>query len=176
MTGGFKEAIEGQVILDDEDPQVVERVVLWLYTGSIYEEEEFDFEDHEGLYCHIAVFAEKRAMPALFNTCIKGTHDYFLGMTKFRDTDTHGRFKVPDLEALRVIYDGSGPGSKLRGFWTAHFVSGRKHSSILTEIESSSDLPQDLLADIIRAILDIYDRAFRRFGAAKPEVDKFLMK
>lgn len=59
LEGNFKEATEQKVELPDDDPEVVERVLLWAYTGKILDQgetvDDMSFMNLAGIY----VFAER---------------------------------------------------------------------------------------------------------------------
>ena len=86
LTGEFKEASEGIVVLRDEDVDVFKRFNEWLYTRALigpekdldsdedcYSEEDLDSEEDSNLICQyrmfirLYIFAEKRGIAALQN-------------------------------------------------------------------------------------------------------------
>jgi len=70
LEGNFKEATEQKVELPDDDPEVIERVLLWAYTGKILDQgetvDDMSFMNLAGIY----VFAESRCVPQLQNDII----------------------------------------------------------------------------------------------------------
>lgn len=70
LEGNFKEATEQKVELPDDDPEVIERVLLWAYTGKILDQgetvDDMSFTNLAGIY----VFAERRCGPQLQNDTI----------------------------------------------------------------------------------------------------------
>ena len=70
LDGKFKEAEEREINLEEEDPQTFERVVLWIYSGSLLEKNETSTTLGYADLLKIYVFAEARCMTELQNDTI----------------------------------------------------------------------------------------------------------
>ncbi len=65
LTGNFKEAQEGVINLEDEDPKIFDRFNSWLYTGSVLSENEELHLSSWAFLIELYIFAEKRMIPTL---------------------------------------------------------------------------------------------------------------
>ena len=70
LHSGFKETEEQKIELPEEDPEVVERFQLWLYTKSILDHDETVQNIDYPIYVDLYVFAESRLIPKLQNEAI----------------------------------------------------------------------------------------------------------
>ncbi|MCJ1415788.1 hypothetical protein MMC32_002121 [Xylographa parallela] len=70
LDGKFKEAEEREINLAEEDPQTFERVVFWMYSGSLLEKNETGMSLGYADLVKIYVFAEARCMTQLQNDTI----------------------------------------------------------------------------------------------------------
>ncbi|MCJ1263938.1 hypothetical protein MMC22_003809 [Lobaria immixta] len=70
LNGGFKEAVEGEVILADEDPATFTRFNEWLYSGTVLLGNETEKDIHYKTLMNLYIFAEKRGVTRLQNAVI----------------------------------------------------------------------------------------------------------
>lgn len=120
LTGRFKEAREGIVTLEDEDPETFSRFHAWLYTGSCMKD-----DDTTPLTIAPALqlwlFAEKRLVPDLQNaivdqlikSCVK---------TYAADSPLVSELSPEENEACIAAWENSAEDSCLRTFITDLFL------------------------------------------------------
>lgn len=120
LTGRFKEAREGIVTLEDEDPETFSRFHAWLYTGSCMKD-----DDTTPLTIAPALqlwlFAEKRLVPNLQNAII----DQLIKSYTKTYTTNNPLVSEPSPEeenACIAAWENSAEDSCLQKFITDHFL------------------------------------------------------
>lgn len=110
LTRNFKEAVEGHITLDQEDPKVFSRFNAWIYTGGFHRQEDHDENRHGISFCDILTlyeFADRRLIPSLQNQLIDALIQYFPGDHNL-DYDQFISFcstwrEIPERSPLRVF-------------------------------------------------------------------------
>lgn len=170
LTGRFKEAREGTVTLEDEDPETFSRFNTWLYTGSC-------MNDDAGKVLamrpalQLWLFAEKRLVPGLQNTVI----DQLIQSVTALDVE-EGRVRheisAEDEEACISAWENSIEDSRLRTFLLDHFLIYLDLETIFKQ-ERAAKYPLALITAIViraqKAGMDFSDDFFGdlRYGHCK---------
>lgn len=125
LNGGFKEAVNGEVVLDDEDLEVFTRFNGWLYTGIILvgdeTEETMTFKSLIDLY----IFAEKRGVLRLKNAVVDSIIK--------KNQASRGRRALPDHSLQRA--------------WTKTPDSSPLHSLLVDLYVRRANFPEILASD-----------------------------
>lgn len=137
MAGGFKEAEEGLIILEDEDPDVFERFNGWLYTGDLLKEVETSATISWSELLDMCIFAEKRDVPRLHNATI----DAMIRTIGAKRT-------VPGTE-IGYAWNNTADSSKLHDFLVDLYVKKADVQKCLRREGSKSEaIPYDFIAEI----------------------------
>lgn len=118
LSGSFKEATEGKVILPEDDPDVFEQFVQWVYTKAynlspLADSSSENLCKHSWQYVRLFVFAEKAQAKKLKDQVLR---DFFA----FRQR--HGNVQLLTYDCVEFAYDHTGPESGLRRLLVAMSV------------------------------------------------------
>lgn len=145
FNGNFREAFTGIAELPQDDVKVFERFNVWLYTGRLYDSVEGSkvTPPSTELLIKIYLFGDCRGIEALKNAAM----------------DLLGWNDGPPPSALKLIYDGTPEGCKLRRYAVdalAWACTSWLRKGELTDKEIANLLirkPRDFVADFVRRLL-----------------------
>lgn len=78
FNGAFKEGVEGTIYLPDDDPDIVEAFIAWLYRGTLLQaplDSKAEVQEAVNHYIHLYLFAEKYGIESLQNQAMDGLLD-----------------------------------------------------------------------------------------------------
>ena len=135
LEGGFAEAISGNITLPEEDPDIFEYFVEWLYVG--YDQEpafEPDFS------VSLWTLGDRLGCPLMQDDAMCDLLQYY------------SMYYIEEV-TLKQIYKGSAPGSKIRQFAVDQCLfdlnQNDNESSYLQFVNDSEDFAQQLAAAIV---------------------------
>ncbi|ROV97720.1 hypothetical protein VMCG_07433 [Cytospora schulzeri] len=159
FNSGFKESIEGQITMPEDDPQAFELFVRWLYMRTLVPQAVTSptttanllFRHAGGAAAcindslHLYVLASKLLIEDLENACVDIAHAYYgVGMRR------------PDIKDVQYIYDNTVPGSGMRKLLrerlTLGLFKGRQHNPVTAEWRDIMNETPDLGFDIINEV------------------------
>lgn len=152
LNGGFEEAAKNEIKLLDEDPQIFNVFLEWLYTGNLYEprttidpngkadEERTDVALTCILILKLWVFGDKRGAPKLQNDAVDALYRYVKQAWIFPSHD------------INYVYDNTVAGARLRAFVVDLYARvgnmepyARSHAG-----KSPGSMDQQFLMDVCR--------------------------
>ena len=139
----MKEAVEGIIYLDEDDPAVFSLFMVWLYTGSLLTDDEV--HEKKQIWPNLVglgIFAELRGIPNLHDAVISGmvrTHE-LLG-------------SLPSETIVQQTWDNTPDNSLLRAFLCRLFAWKVDMSTYLTS-ERLDVLSKEFLAGVTRELYD----------------------
>ena len=136
LAGSFKEAKEGVISLEDEDPDVFGRFVMWLYSGYLLENDDVAGQSLWSGIINILIFAERRDIPHLHNDAI---NTYF-------EMDTATKM-IPSF-AQRTIWKNTFEGSLIRKVLVDHFVYRGNLATIFEEEKEKNQYDHGFVIDV----------------------------
>ncbi|KAL9092062.1 MAG: hypothetical protein Q9159_001061 [Coniocarpon cinnabarinum] len=160
LEGHFREAREGVVHLEDEDPVLFNRVVRWLMTGTIVDHESNTLQDLKDS-CSLWMFGDRRSMPALQNSAIDA----------FREVDL--RYWYWDKSIIRYVFENTMPNARLRSFLVENFVNTACGEFFDLGPNSSSETGSGLPHEFWRTALTTFFRVAEQ-GGRPPDARKWL--
>ena len=104
LEGDFKEASEQKIDLPEESSEVIERFVLWLYTGSPLDSEENVQDLDPRLPVRLYIIGDKYDIPDLRNLALDTLNAW-----------ANLNAKTP-IDTLPLVYDSTATGSCLRRY------------------------------------------------------------
>ncbi|KAK4540190.1 hypothetical protein LTR36_009688 [Oleoguttula mirabilis] len=133
----YKEGKEGVIELPDEEVDVVEQFVKWLYTRQV----DKPVEHHAAFLAmsKLWTFSDRRDVPLLANTMVDAMRDVI-----FRTR------KLP-TQALHYIYENTTPNSELRRFVIDLIARTASTDRIMTD-ENRDRWPQEALWDLVQQV------------------------
>jgi len=140
LNNNFKEAREGAVTLDDEDPETFKRFYAWLYTGKLLYDGETVEEVAHGELFHLYIFAEKRLAPRF--------QDAWMDAVISKDRNYAN---LPVSEDVQEVWDNVCGSSPMRKYLVDLYVRTGDLLDVLSE-DKKIVLSKELLASIIRAL------------------------
>ena len=140
LKGKFKEVQTQTIELREESDTLFERFQLWIYSGSVFSNEETDkdieWDDLLALYA----FGEARNIPHLKNSTINALIN-----------KKHGVTYIPSKK-IKYVYQNTPSGSQLRKLfvdWSVHL--GALSGGGWFQEENRGDYPKDYLIDVVIA-------------------------
>lgn len=145
LEGGFKEATEQKIAMPDQSPRVIERFVLWVYTGKLLGSNEEVKDLGQTLLADLYIAGDIYGIPELQNSVM----DCFVAWT-------NGRKFTPIL-ILHHVYENTPKGCHLQRFLieraAAKGVFGGKENWFGGET-SPKIYPQQYLMDLVQGFYD----------------------
>lgn len=144
LRGGYKETTAKRIEMLDENPVVIRRFQLWVYSGSFFVDEADRRSIDYTLCVRIYVFAECRGIPLLqdnvIDTCVSKYLDREDGAT------------MPMWTIINDIYENTKEGSPIRRYFVDitqyHVNGGEWKECVCPEI-----LPKDFFVDMTFALM-----------------------
>ncbi|KAI9709172.1 MAG: hypothetical protein M1812_007757 [Candelaria pacifica] len=103
LMGSFREAAEGIVTLPDDEVEMFEYFMHWLYTKKLADEEADELPLGSNELIEIYLFADKRGVPSLMNKVV----DMIMATVPFVGG-------VPAFNAVDLVYENTASNSLLR--------------------------------------------------------------
>ncbi|KAE8449972.1 hypothetical protein EG329_007111 [Mollisiaceae sp. DMI_Dod_QoI] len=159
--GGFKEAIEHTARLPDDDPDVFDLFLDWLYRGDLHPADmskQPPASSPVPKLIELYGFAEK--------ICMNDLIDYT--MTSIITRSRHDKV-MPRLSSIKLAYQVTSPGSPLRSWISRCYLysllngSTTTHAATLDGFSNAMSSSNDLQKDVLRLIY---------FGDAKTRASK----
>jgi hypothetical protein len=127
------EAASGEITLEDEEVEVFDQFVVWLYSRQVASQESASFHQFVKLW----LFADRRIVPLLKNSTLGAIRDKLLVEWQ------------PQLHNLGLVYEHSAKGSGLRRF-LIDFVAWTGSNGTVDRIVN--ECSKEVVADILRAV------------------------
>ncbi|MCJ1243485.1 hypothetical protein MMC30_000682 [Trapelia coarctata] len=140
LEGNFKEATEQNIEFPDEDPEIIERFLLWVYNGNILEKSETVVGIPYEVLASLYVFAESRCVYQLQNDVI----DVLIRKSFTKEED---KILSPDDWFTKVS-----PSSPLRRLVADVAADGGTLDDPSWEFQ---EYPKDFLIDLIQALYKV---------------------
>lgn len=151
LNGGFKEAVEGEVILADEDPTIFTRFNEWLYTGAILlgkieTERDIPYPVLVKLY----IFAEKRGVVRLQNRVT----DFIIRKNKISQSFPNS--------CIRFAWTNTADSSPLHRLLVDLYVRQANFAEIMDNKKSRNFFNKDILTAFVLAFHRLRDERSAR--------------
>lgn len=163
LSGDFKEAHEGKVILDEDNAGIFKLVYYWMYLGRLYDQGPDTKKAHE-VYRELAelwIFGDKRGMVSLKNDVIDTLHTFLLKAWAF-----------PRVEVIALIYSKTTPTAMLRKIVVEYITETASLQNFIKTCETAKvGLPVDIYHDVINRLGQLRDSEVGRVaeGARNPK-------
>ena len=159
MNGGFKEAVEGEIVLADEDAATFTRFNEWLYTGGGLLGNDYEENVLYKVLVSLYIFAEKRGIVRLQNAVIDGI------------IKKNSRSKVLPNSYIRRAWKNTADTSPLRTLLVDLYVRKANFAAMMGDEKKKMLFDKDILVSFVlafhrmkddRSILASYDFWKRR--------------
>ena len=144
-TLGFRESLEQAMSLPEDDPNIFNLFVNWMYSREF---PQLDHSSQSSLYIayreytRLYVFSDRYDISSLSAQCLKKLYKLF------KDSD-HG----PSLDLLQWLYDNTEPGTILRQLWNDGTVFRKDFTwfhekNVIETLKMLPDISSDLLQGV----------------------------
>ena len=155
LTGKFKEANEGTVVLQDEKVKVFKVFNGWLYTRAIVLEQLCKGDTGWEALTDLYVFAEKMGIPSLQNAAI----DVIIATTKTKKL-------IPGMDQIAHAWENTSENSGFRRLLVDYYAHWLDYEDMKSRLEQDWNRTKDLFIAVMLAFCKARDerRVVDKFG------------
>ena len=132
------EATEQKIVMANENPSVIQRFQLWVFTGSVLVDGESEMTLTSGLLVRVYIFAESQGISLL--------QDHIIDVLAAK----HKKFESPFIlhTDINLIYENTAENSPLRDFLVRMFVHDFKAPDRGFLKDHEDEFPKAFLIDL----------------------------
>ena len=148
LNGNYVEARSKAVDLPEDDPIAFEMWATWLSSGKC--KDSFEYSSYEKAYVRAWILADKLACPAFKDHVMSQFLEWF---------DDDGDLW---LDMIKLVYEVSSPGSKLRRLFVDSFVWDKLNGYLTNDANGSPTNDADEIITLLRELPEFSEDVVRR--------------